>query len=81
MGCLILLTSDEENMGQKLFRILKCWSNFPWYKEHVSEEYRFGVVSSWSGYVLSEKLKFIEGILKKFGAKIMLLTLNVGLEV
>lgn len=44
--------------------MLKSWSAFQGYKEYVSEQQRFDIVSGWGGYFPKEKLKFIKGILK-----------------
>jgi endonuclease/exonuclease/phosphatase family metal-dependent hydrolase len=50
--CPIQLTIDDQNWGPKPLRMLKCWADFPGYKEFVREKWLSSQVFGWSGFIL-----------------------------
>jgi len=62
--CPLVLSIDEENWGPRPLRLLKCWENYPGYKNFVRDQCRSFQVEGWGGYVLKEKFKLIKLALK-----------------
>jgi len=62
--CPVVLSVDEENWGPRPLRLLKCWENFPGYKNFVRDQWRSFQLEGWGGYVLKEKFKKIKLALK-----------------
>jgi hypothetical protein len=46
--------------------MLKCWKEFPRYKNFVSSKWKSFQVEGWGGFVLKEKLKLIKGALREW---------------
>jgi len=64
--CLISLMIDKENLGPKSQRLLKFWGDLLGYKEFVQEKWQSFQVHGWSGCVLKEKFKLLNGCLKNW---------------
>jgi hypothetical protein len=64
--CPLLLSVDEENWGPRPSRMLKCWQDFPVYKQFVIDQWNSFNVVGWGGFILKEKLKLIKLALKEW---------------
>lgn len=64
--CLLLLSVDEENWGPKPSRMLKCWQDFPGYKQFVVNQWKTFIIVGWGGFILNEVLKLIKAALKEW---------------
>jgi len=62
--CVVVLLVDEQNWGPQPFRMLKCWTDVPGYKDFVRDKWRSFQVDGWGGYVMKEKLKMIKVVLR-----------------
>lgn len=65
--CPVLMNIDEywwKELGSRLTRTLKCWTNLPDYKEFMNDQWLSFQVDGWGGFVLKENLKLIKDRLK-----------------
>jgi hypothetical protein len=46
--------------------MLKCWGNFPGYREFVRDKWTSFQVEGWGGFILKEKLKVIKLALREW---------------
>jgi exonuclease III len=60
----LMLYVDDVNWGPRPFRMLKCWSDFPGYREFVREKWGSFSCQGWSSYVLQQKFKMLKNCLK-----------------
>ena len=64
--CSLVLSLENENWGSRPLRMLKCWVDFPGYKNFVKGEWSLFIILGWRVYVLMEKLKLIKESLKSW---------------
>lgn len=64
--CPIFLYVDEENLGPRPSRMLKCWQDTPGYKQFVCDKWKLFQIVGWGGFVLKEKWKLIKLALKEW---------------
>ena len=58
--CPLVLSVDDNNLGSRLVRMLKCWLDIPGYQQFVHSKLQSYEVDGWGGFVLKEKLKRIK---------------------
>ncbi|CAJ2667925.1 unnamed protein product [Trifolium pratense] len=62
--CPLVLAADEEDWGPRPSRMLKCWKDVLGYYLFVREKWNSFQLDGWGGFVLKEKLKWINTALK-----------------